>query len=197
MPLIRIEGVSRKAPPHPYPVDALPHRKRMLRVPFNFNALHTHRTSRYLARHREPYCQRREYGQRTLCLYDLPNHSQHIQINCLTLTLDYAIVIPSAAIRLPINKGNQMKNYTVGTKVFCDFHFGGKPRGIAVEIVEPGTGNGSSGKIRIRLTETVGAYNKGEIVELDSLRAVPCAQELKLSKGQFFRRVSTDYAWVN
>ena len=89
-----------------------------------------------------------------------------------------------------------MKQYTVGTKVFCDFHFGGKPKGKAVEVTKPGTGKDSSGEIRVQISESAGAYRKGEIVTVPSWQAVPSAQELKLRSGQYFRRASTDYEWV-
>ena len=97
---------------------------------------------------------------------------------------------------LNLNTPKAMKQYTVGTKVFCDYHFGGKPRGVAVEIVKPGTGKDSCGEIRVKLSKSVGAYKKGEIVTVPSWQAVPCAQELKLKSGQFFRRVSTDHEWT-
>lgn len=67
-----------------------------------------------------------------------------------------------------------MKQYSIGTKVFCDFHFGGKPKGVVVEIVKPGRGNRSpEGEIRVKLTETVGAYKKGEILSVSAFKAVP------------------------
>lgn len=89
-----------------------------------------------------------------------------------------------------------MKSYTVGTKVFCDFHFGGKPRGKVIEIVKPGTGRDTSGAVRVELTETVGAYRKGEILTVPTWQAVPVAQKIKLHAGQYFRRVSTDYQFA-
>jgi hypothetical protein len=90
-----------------------------------------------------------------------------------------------------------MKTYSVGTKVFCDFHFGGKPKGVCIEVLEEGLGNrAATGKIRVKLSETVGAYNKGEIVELPAWTAVPVKQEKRLTRGQIFRRVDTNYQWI-
>ena len=89
-----------------------------------------------------------------------------------------------------------MTKYSTKTPVFCDFHFGGKPKGIAVEIVEPGQGNRSGGKIKVRLTETVGAYKKGEILELDAKTAVPRKQEFS-KPDSFHRWVNTQYEWVD
>lgn len=89
-----------------------------------------------------------------------------------------------------------MKVYKAGTKVFCDFHFGGKPKGKVIRVIEPGEGRRSnSGKIEVQLTETVGAYKKGETLILSAFQAVPCAQEISLKKGQYFRRVNTLYRY--
>jgi hypothetical protein len=89
-----------------------------------------------------------------------------------------------------------VKVYTVGARVFCDFHFGGKPLGVAVAVLKPGPGNNSSGLVRVRITEDSGAYRKGQFVEVPSCFAVPRAQELRLKPGQIFRRVSTRYTWA-
>ncbi len=87
-----------------------------------------------------------------------------------------------------------MKTYTVGTPVFCDFAFSGKPRGKCVEVVEEGDGRSATkGRIRVKLTESVRAYIKGEIIEVNACTAVPTAQE---TGGGIFRRVNTDYRWV-
>jgi len=89
-----------------------------------------------------------------------------------------------------------MKQYKKGTNVFLDFAFSDKPDGRVVEVIEPGEGNSANGKIRVKVTETVGAYRKGEILTVDAMTAVPKAQELKLQAGQYFRRVNTQYEWV-
>lgn len=89
-----------------------------------------------------------------------------------------------------------MNTYTIGAKVFCDFHFSGKPRGIVTEIVKAGTGRDSSGKVKVKLTETAGAYRKGEILEVSTFYAVPVKQKLPLERGQFFSRISTDYQFI-
>lgn len=89
-----------------------------------------------------------------------------------------------------------MNTYSIGTKVFCDFHFGGKPRGKVVEVVRPGTGKDSSGLVRVQLTETVGAYRKGEILSLASWQAVPVKQEIAPGSGQYFRRVNACYQYA-
>lgn len=90
----------------------------------------------------------------------------------------------------------EMSTYGIGARVFCDFHLGGKPRGKVVEVVTPGTGKDSTGKVRVKLTETVGAYKQGEVLTISSFQAVPVKQELKLKRGQFFRRVNTCYQYV-
>ena len=88
-----------------------------------------------------------------------------------------------------------MTTYGIGTKVFCDFHFGGKPKGKVVEIIKPGNGKSATqGQIVVELTETVGAYRKGERLTLNSWLAVPCAQEFK-KRGSCFRWVNTDYCF--
>ena len=89
-----------------------------------------------------------------------------------------------------------MKTYTVGTRVFCDFHFGGKPRGKVVQVVKPGNGQDQAGEVIVELTETVGAYRKGEKLSLSTYYAVPTAQEKRLSPGQYFRRVNTQYQYA-
>ncbi len=87
-----------------------------------------------------------------------------------------------------------MNEYGAGTKLFCDFHFGGKPKAVCLEVIEPGTGKASGGKIKVRLTETVGAYKKGEEMIINSFQAVPAKQE-KFKTGSFFRKVDTNYIW--
>lgn len=89
-----------------------------------------------------------------------------------------------------------MNTYTVGTKVFLDFHFGGKPRGKVVKVIQPGNGRDIAGKVSVKLSETVGAYQEGETLEVSTYYAVPIKQELKLSPGQFHRRISTDYQFA-
>lgn len=74
--------------------------------------------------------------------------------------------------------------------------FWGKPKGVCLEVVEEGAGNKSEGQIRIKLTETVGAYRKGEVLTLSAFQAVPVKQERPLVRGEYFRRVRTDYKWV-
>ena len=89
-----------------------------------------------------------------------------------------------------------MKTYTVGTKVFCDFHFGGKPRGKVIEIVEPGDGKRmTTGKVRVQITETVGAYRNGEVLIVNTFEAVPVKQEFR-KRGSFFRWINTDYCFA-
>lgn len=89
----------------------------------------------------------------------------------------------------------EFKQFTTGTKVFCDFPFGGKPRGKVVEVLQAGNGRDHNGKVRVLLTETDGAYRKGEILELGTFKAVPVVMERKLRAGEFYRRVSTLYAF--
>ena len=91
-----------------------------------------------------------------------------------------------------------MKQYTVGASVFCDFHFGGKPPGRVVEVVEEGQGNGRGkhiGEIRVRITKNSGAYKKGEVVRVSARDCVPVPQEFK-KRGSFYCWVNTDYQFV-
>ena len=90
-----------------------------------------------------------------------------------------------------------MKTYTVGTPVFCDFHFSGKPRGVVREVLKPGRGNvpachAEAGQIRVEIREDCGAYRKGEVLTLPAVEAVPCKQEIR-KPGSFFRWVNTQY----
>ncbi len=89
-----------------------------------------------------------------------------------------------------------MKTCSVGTKLFCDYHFGGKPKAICLEVIKPGNGKDNNGRILAKLTETVGAYRKGETVELTTFQAVPCSMILPLESGQYYTRVSTQYQWA-
>jgi hypothetical protein len=93
-----------------------------------------------------------------------------------------------------------MKTYTVGTKVFLDFAFSGKPLGIVTEIITPGNGNcagGTGGEIRVRITGNLGApaYRVGEVLTASASIAVPRAQEFR-KPGSCFRWVNTDYAFA-
>ena len=87
-----------------------------------------------------------------------------------------------------------MTTYGVGTKVFCDF-IECKPEGVAVRVVEPGTGRVvTEGLVEVRLTQSRGAYKKGEILSLKACRAVPIAQGFH-KPGSCFRYVNTSYEW--
>jgi hypothetical protein len=88
-----------------------------------------------------------------------------------------------------------MNTYKAGTRCFCDFHFGGKPKAKCIEVIQPGSGKDNKGKILVELTETVGAYKKGERLELDTFTAVPVKQEFRKS-GSFYRWVDTNYQWI-
>ena len=90
---------------------------------------------------------------------------------------------------------NAEQTFGKGTRLFCDFHFGGKPSAVAVKVIEPGNGKDHAGKVRVKLTETVGAYRKGEEMEISTFQAVPKSMERKLRRGEIFRRVSTLYRW--
>jgi phosphatidylserine decarboxylase len=47
----------------------------------------------------------------------------------------------------------------------------------------------------VQLTETVGAYREGEIVEVSTFFAMPLRQEFR-KPGSCFRWVNTDYQFV-
>lgn len=86
------------------------------------------------------------------------------------------------------------KTYGVGAKLFCDFHFSGKPKAVCVAVIRPGTGKDRSGLIRARITENHRAYRKGEEIEINTFFAVPVKQEFR-KPGSVFRWVDTNYAW--
>jgi hypothetical protein len=87
-----------------------------------------------------------------------------------------------------------MNRYTVGARLFCDFHFAGKPKAVCIAVLKPGTGKGRKGLVRVRITENHRSFVKGEELELDSFTAVPSKQEFR-KRGSFFRWVNTDYEW--
>lgn len=89
-----------------------------------------------------------------------------------------------------------MNNYTVGTKLFCDFALSGKPKAKCIAVIKPGNGKDIQGCIRVKITEDFGAYKKGEIIEISTYQAIPEKQEIKPQKGQFYRRLRTDYQWI-
>lgn len=88
-----------------------------------------------------------------------------------------------------------MKTFGKGAKLFCDLHFGGKPKAVCLEVIKPGNGQNEIGTVRVKLTETVGAYRKGETLALSTYLAVPRVMERKPKRGEIFRRVSTLYRW--
>lgn len=90
----------------------------------------------------------------------------------------------------------EFKQFSTGSKVFCDFPFGGKPRGKVVEVLQAGNGRDNNGRVRVQISETIGAYRKGETVEVSTFQAVPVEMERKLKAGEYFRRVSTLYAFT-
>jgi hypothetical protein len=90
----------------------------------------------------------------------------------------------------------KIRDYGIGTKVFCDFHFSGKPRGKVIEIIKEGSGKDNSGSIRVQIIENHKAYKKGEIVTVSSNLCVPVEQISPLTEGQIFIRINTLYRWV-
>lgn len=86
--------------------------------------------------------------------------------------------------------------FTKGAKLFCDFHFGGKPKAVCLEVITPGNGKDTEGKVRVKLTETVRGYDKGEELELSTFYAVPMKMVLPPKAGEYFTRVSTLYSWI-
>ena len=86
-----------------------------------------------------------------------------------------------------------MKEFTVGARVFCDFCFGGKPHGRVINVLKPGNGRCGNGTVRVKLTESAGAYRRGEIFDVSTFVAVPVDMELPLTRGEYIRRVSTLY----
>lgn len=88
-----------------------------------------------------------------------------------------------------------MKTYSKNTRLFCDFHFGGKPKAVCKAVLEPGNGKDKAGKVLVKLTETIGAYKKGEELTLSTFYAVPVKQEFR-KPGSFHRWVNTDYQWA-
>ena len=54
-----------------------------------------------------------------------------------------------------------MKEFTVGTRVFCDFHFGPKPPGRVVEVVKEGDGQRNSGEVRVQITASTAQHFAG------------------------------------
>lgn len=108
-------------------------------------------------------------------------------------TVPYPKTLPAEYLATIHDTKPTDKIYTVGAKLSCDFHFGGKPKAVCIEVVEEGCGRCSSpGKLRVRLTETVGAYKKDEILEIDTFHAVPLPQ--LFTKG-YFGHVHTNYHW--
>jgi hypothetical protein len=88
------------------------------------------------------------------------------------------------------------KTYGVGTHLFCDFHFSGKPKAVCVAVITPGTGKDNKGRVRVKIKENLGAYRKGEEIEISTFEAVPTKQEFR-KPGSVFRWVDTNYAWQN
>lgn len=87
--------------------------------------------------------------------------------------------------------------YSVGTRVFCDFFFGGKPEGIVKEIIRPGDGKcRAPGLVSVKLSKSAGPYKRGEIVKVPTWQAVPKKQEFR-KPGSCFRYVNTDFEWVS
>jgi hypothetical protein len=89
-----------------------------------------------------------------------------------------------------------MNIYGAGTRLFCDFVFGGKPKAVCLEVIKPGSGRSSEGKIKVKLLETIGAYKKGEVLIIKSIVAVPEKQEFR-KPGSFYRWINTNYQWAH
>lgn len=86
------------------------------------------------------------------------------------------------------------KQYTVGASLVCDFAFSRLIGAKCIEVLEEGTGRSSSpGQVRVELTETVGAYRKGEIMEINCLQAVPRSH---VGSRGYYIRIKTNYHWV-
>lgn len=85
-----------------------------------------------------------------------------------------------------------MKQFSVGTKVICDFIFT-KPEGVCVGVNKEGSGQSNKGEVLIKVIKDHKGYRKDEILTISSFEAVP-KQMLKTSST--FTRVNTQYQWV-
>lgn len=62
-----------------------------------------------------------------------------------------------------------------------------------VEVITAGDGKSGNGKVRIKLTATVGAYEKGEILERDSASVIPNSH---VKRGEFGYSLFTNYNYT-
>lgn len=86
--------------------------------------------------------------------------------------------------------------YRAGTRVFLDYAFGGKPKGIVTRVIAPGTGFRSvDGRIAVQLLDKWADLLPGRVVEVSAYLAVPLPQEIPLKAGQFYRRINTNYRY--
>jgi hypothetical protein len=126
------------------------------------------------------------------CLFPVIDNETHI-FGQYCLEFGHSALGTLHAIRCAVNA--EQKTFGEGARLFCDFPFGGKPAAVALKVIQPGNGKDQAGKVRVKLTETVGAYRKDEELEISTFQAVPKVMERKLKRGEFFRRVSTLYRW--
>lgn len=82
--------------------------------------------------------------------------------------------------------------YGAGALAYLDTFAGMVPCRV-LEVIEPGNGiRCSSGRLRIRLMRTVGAYKQGEILEWSCDHVVPRAH--RVLRGYHYR-ISTNYRY--
>jgi len=87
-----------------------------------------------------------------------------------------------------------LKSYSAGTKAFLDTLCNGLVPCVVTRVIEPGRGTyATEGKIEARITKTVGAYKKDEIVEYAASKIVPTKH---IRYREYSSWVNTFYRWV-
>lgn len=91
--------------------------------------------------------------------------------------------------------GPLLKTYGVGTKAFIDTFAGLVPCTV-VEVKKPGSGKSvTEGEIVVKITKTVGAYKKGEILTRAASKIVPKSHVVNLRSRTKAQRINTLYRY--
>lgn len=88
----------------------------------------------------------------------------------------------------------ELPKYREGTNVKVDLWICGFPRAKVLEVLKPGSGRYSGGKVRVKLLEACRGFAAGEIIDKPTSMVVPLKHIRVDSVG--FYRINVNYEWV-
>ncbi len=88
----------------------------------------------------------------------------------------------------------ELPKYRAGTNVKVDLWICGFPRAKVLEVLKPGNGRHSGGRVRVKLLEGCKGFAAGEIIDRPTSMVVPL-KHIRIDSVGFYR-INVNYEWV-